>query len=860
MQRLFAVLIIIYTQAFVVFGQKDPIDSLTKALEATNDGQQQADILIELSISCYDLDLKKGFDYASKAYALASDLKYAKGMRRALTLQGFYYYGAGDYAQALQFYRRSSNVPLPDDEYYGYNLVMAGNTFRAMGQYDSAEIHYQQAIDVLTKVNAVKNLAFGFKNLGRLFVLKWKNKEAKEAFENALAIYEKTGNKFGVADTWFSLSDVSKNEAQYNEANAYTERACGYADSAGSDYLKLQCMIKNGELQYRIGDYAKALSTFFAALKIMESQALPQLQADLFSNLGDTYEALGQNDVSLKYFLEALKIAERIGINHEIAKIYSNVAWIYKNQLNFEMAHDYIKRSLDLRKKIKDDHGISNCFNVLGVIYMQQKKYSDAIASLKQSLEIRQRIGHREGISACLFNLALVFEEQKQYQKALEYQLQALAMDEAIGNKFSVGISYNSLGSLYIKLKKFPQAEISLKQAKKAAAETGSRSLQMNNLSYWSAFYEARKDPKKALQYYKRYAAVNDSIYNEVSAHKLAEVQALYQMEKKDQQIEFLNQQKLIQENQIQLQRSEINLQRIIIISGIGGFIMVSLLAFLTYKYNRRVKKAHREISEQKEEIQAQSEELIDANQTIAEINKKLEERIGERTTALSQAYKELDTFFYRASHDFRRPLTTFLGLAEVAKITVKDANALELFDKVRETASNLDKMLVKLQSISDVGSQQLVYKEVMIKEIFETVCDNFRDELKRKNIKTNAEIRFSDKFISYPAMVKIIIENLVENAIHFSGVVNPFIKMTAVQNGDYVTIDMQDNGQGISKEYQEQVFEMYFRANERSKGNGLGLYIVKKAVEKLDGSISLSSIPMVGSTFTVMLPTGRVR
>jgi signal transduction histidine kinase len=103
--------------------------------------------------------------------------------------------------------------------------------------------------------------------------------------------------------------------------------------------------------------------------------------------------------------------------------------------------------------------------------------------------------------------------------------------------------------------------------------------------------------------------------------------------------------------------------------------------------------------------------------------------------------------------------------------------------------------------------------------------------------------------------MVKIIIENLVENSIHFCGVDNPFIKLKASRDGDYVIIDVQDNGQGIPKEYQEQIFDMYYRANERSKGNGLGLYIVKKAVEKLEGSITFSTLPLIGTTFTVMLP-----
>jgi signal transduction histidine kinase len=831
------------------------MDSLSKALDAARDQKARADILNELSFRTNNADPDKSFDYATRAYDEASDGDYARGMQGALSLQGYYFYQKGDYKKALEYYRRSSQVDPQDAVLQAYNFSLTGNVFRVTAAYDSARHYYLRSIALLSEKNAPRYLAICYKNLGKLDVLEWRLKEAGEALGKALRIYEERRNRYGIADTWFALSDVSKNEAKFMEAKNYVDKGCQYASDLNDRYLKLQCLVNQGDVHYKLGDYTKALKTFFSALEMLKTQEMPLLQADLYSSVGDTYEALGQNDVALKYFLEALKIAERTGTRHETAKLYSNMAWIYKNQLNFPLAHDYIRRSLDIRKQIGDAHGISNAYNVLGVIYLQEKKYKDATVALEQALEIRKRIGHQEGISASLYNIAIVFEEQKQFQKALAYQTEALKIDETIGNKFSLGISYNGMGNLLIRLRQYPAAARSLKQAEKLALETGSRTLLMNNHFYWSQYYEARGNHASALQYYKRFSALNDSIYYDMGAQKLAELHALYQVEKKDQEIEWLNQQKQVHESEIELQRSQINQQSTIILSAVCGIVTVSLLAFTAYRYNRRLKKAHREITEQKEEIQSQSEELIEANQTIAEINKKLEDKIETRTAELSQAYKELDTFFYRSSHDFRRPLTTFLGLSEVAKITVKDTNALELFDKVRETAVNLDKMLVKLQSISDVGSQQLVYKEVMIREIFDTVCDGFRSELQRKNIKVSTEIRLRDKFISYPAMIRIIIENLVENAIHFSGTDSPFIKLRTTQAQDYITIDLQDNGQGIAKEYQERVFDMYFRANERSKGNGLGLYIVKKAVEKLDGSITLSSIPLIGSTFTIMLP-----
>jgi len=317
----------------------------------------------------------------------------------------------------------------------------------------------------------------------------------------------------------------------------------------------------------------------------------------------------------------------------------------------------------------------------------------------------------------------------------------------------------------------------------------------------------------------------------------------------------LLKQEKQIRDDQIKLQRSKISQQYSFLIFVTVALVLAASLAIASYRYTKQIHKAHKEIVEQKEEIRVQSDGLMRANETIANINKGLEQEIEDRTSALTQAYKELDTFFYRSSHDFRRPLTTFMGLAEVAKITVKDQNALELFEKVKETATNLDKMLIKLQSISDVGAQQLIYKEVLLKEILADITDSFRYEFEHRGIRLETDIRLTRPFISYPAMVKIIVENLVENAIYFCGTHDPYLRVTAYEEDDRAVIEVKDNGQGIDPQYYGRIFDMYFRGNERSKGNGLGLYIVRKAVEKLNGTIVLEAVPLGGSLFRVHLP-----
>ncbi|HTF16721.1 MAG TPA: tetratricopeptide repeat-containing sensor histidine kinase [Chryseolinea sp.] len=831
------------------------IDSLRQLLLDLNDHRQRVDVLLDLSTRLYDVDVAEGYKYASDARDESATMKYERGERLALILIAYRYVCSGDFRQAIETYEQSDALASTQDDILAYSYASRGNVYRSLAQYDSSRYLYTQATKVLEKHPNSRYLAYAYKNLGRLEVILWHNKDAEFYYRKALSIYESENRASGQAELWFLLSEVSKNLTDYDQAAKFQLKGCGIADSNDSEYLTLVCHRNRGDYYYHLGEYLKSLDELFKALDILRVRDQPQVLAGLYNQLGEVYDALGQYDVSLEYYLDALKIWERMGVKYEMAKLFSEIGWIYKNQLNFAQAKAYMERSLTLRQEIKDEHGISNSYNVLGVLYYQEKRYDKALDYLNRSLEIRTRIGHREGVSACIFNMAAVYEDLGQLDKALDYQFQALEIDERIGNKQGLSISYNQIGQLYTKTHNFPEALKFLLKSRELARETGSKNLIMTNRLILSKYYEEKGDYKAALQYHRSYADINDSIYSEGNAMKLAEMQALYQMEQKDQQIELLNQNKVIQMDQIKLQRAQIGQQRIIIIGGLVGLILVCIFAYKTYQYTLRMRRANYEIFEQKEEIQAQSEELIEANQTIASINRDLEEKIGARTLDLRQAYKELDTFFYRSSHDFRRPITTFLGLAEVAKITVKDPNALELFAKVRETASNLDKMLVKLQSISDVGTQQLVYKEVMLKEIVDSVLDGFKNELTRGGLKVTTSVDLNTSFFSYPAMIRIIVENLVENSIAFASMLDPSIDIRAYGMSDNVIIKVQDNGQGIDPTLQGKVFDMYFRGNERSKGNGLGLYIVKKAVQKLNGSIELTSSIGGGSTFKIVLP-----
>ena len=103
---------------------------------------------------------------------------------------------------------------------------------------------------------------------------------------------------------------------------------------------------------------------------------------------------------------------------------------------------------------------------------------------------------------------------------------------------------------------------------------------------------------------------------------------------------------------------------------------------------------------------------------------------------------------------------------------------------------------------------------------------------------------------------MNVIFQNLIENAIKYSrNDVSPVVNVKVIKMGDQLEITVKDNGIGIREEYQSRIFEMFFRANDKVQGSGLGLYILKNAVDKLSGTIDFKSKPNEGSQFQVKIP-----
>jgi len=252
---------------------------------------------------------------------------------------------------------------------------------------------------------------------------------------------------------------------------------------------------------------------------------------------------------------------------------------------------------------------------------------------------------------------------------------------------------------------------------------------------------------------------------------------------------------------------------------------------------------AQRDFIEEKNQIlEAQAIELEKANEQIQAINSSLEQTVEERTKNLLELNNDLDLLVYRSSHDFRRPLTTLMGLNEIARLTVKDELSKELFNKVNKTAVNMDKMLLKFFMLYNINHFRTTYEGNTLEEVI--------DKIEKTMISRKRNITFNQKveLINYNnkdernSLIEIILENLVENSLIYNSKEHMVIDLIIEEKDGKLHIFERDNGNGIHASYHKKIFEMYFRGSTLSTGNGLGLYVAKRAADLLKASISLDS------------------
>lgn len=233
------------------------------------------------------------------------------------------------------------------------------------------------------------------------------------------------------------------------------------------------------------------------------------------------------------------------------------------------------------------------------------------------------------------------------------------------------------------------------------------------------------------------------------------------------------------------------------------------------------------------------------------------EMKMIDKNKELEKLNAELDSFVYRASHDLRSPLSSILGLAEIASKTSEVKEIKTYVEMIKERVHVQDEFIKEIIEYSRNARTEVNPEKIELKHAVNQLIETMHYIDGAKNISFIIDIPADFQVITDKIRLKVVLSNLLSNAIkyHDHSKSDPFIKISAEWFPLQIDVSVEDNGIGIPQENQEKIFTMFYRGTEKSKGSGLGLYIAKEAVSKIGGTIHFKSTEGEGSCFTFSVP-----
>ena len=239
---------------------------------------------------------------------------------------------------------------------------------------------------------------------------------------------------------------------------------------------------------------------------------------------------------------------------------------------------------------------------------------------------------------------------------------------------------------------------------------------------------------------------------------------------------------------------------------------------------------------------------------------KEAEKALHQQNKELVKINEELDKFVYSVSHNLRAPLTSVLGLVNIGRMedSKKDDSFQPLFDMMEKSIRKLDATLKEILDYSRNARSDINIERVDLAVIFRTCLESLEFIEGYEHVRKEISIHNDEiAFYSDSHRLGVIFDDLLSNAIRYRDISKkqPSLVIEAEIAADAVHILFRDNGIGISEELTPRIFEMFFRATEKSEGAGLGLYIVKEMTKKLNGIIQVTSVPGQGTEFHLEIP-----
>lgn len=542
-----------------------------------------------------------------------------------------------------------------------------------------------------------------------------------------------------------------------------------------------------------------------------------------------------------------------------------NLGWIYYRKGDYSKAFELATEALKIGETFHDNSAIARCLNSIAAINYEQKQYVAAISNFNRALQAGYRCNDYTSIARSLNNIAYTMLRLDKYDSASIYAQRGLKASERANNNYLKGYAFRTLGDIDLKYNKFETALQKFGSAVLMADRIGNSFLKISTLhrvgnAYFllnrsdealkylledislarnfgysdereialkltADVYASKKDIAKAHEYQSYYVKLHDSLYNQRNSENLALMQARFESQLKEAEIELLKKDR-------QLKQQEIDSQQAWMYFTVGLLALTAILVFVLLYSNWLKKKANELLGIKNQEIQAQAQQLSNLNVTK-------------------------DKLFSIISHDVRGPLASLRGLINIiCRGELAHHEFLSTSVKLRQ---NLDTVQEDLDNLlhwaqSQLNGLQINFEPIKIHAIVNDKIKLFKEAADHKALTIINDIAEDFVVLADKNHLGLIVRNLMANAIKFN-TRGGAIRIQQKTVGDHVEISVSDSGVGINSSDVRKLFnaQTHFSnpGTDQEKGVGIGLLLTKEFIEKSGGSIWVTSEVGKGSTFT---------
>lgn len=577
----------------------------------------------------------------------------------------------------------------------------------------------------------------------------------------------------------------------------------------------------------RIGSYyidnnpGKALEYFERAAELAKKFNLNLRLANNYYDIGFCHLLKGDFDKSLNNYQQSAKIYEALKDNRRLVNAYMSIGNVFFQNKDLIKAGDYYNKAELIIKQSKDSNQLSTLYSERGLIYDQTSKYDSALLYLEKSLAIAKLINNDGLIANQLANIGLTYKHQKKTALALQYfdsvlvlynKMEQIPMD-------NIAAMYNNIGATQAQAGNYAKAIEAFNKSIAGAQQLSIQGIVLENYRNMADMFGDMKDYKQQAGYLKKYHALKDSLFSSDNKNQLTQLEADYQLEKKNTSLVKQEAETIKQKNQ----------RNIFIVIAIGAIILLTALGF----FYRRIKQNNVLLQEKNIQINTQKEELQKLNQVK-------------------------DRLFSIISHDLRNPLVTLRtylsmfnnpGLSEEKKERFKTQTQ----QAVIQTSDMLDNLLVWANM--QIKNTVPAITTIQLEDCIDDAIAAAKAQAAQKNISIQKNITAVTATAEHN-ILEIALRNIITNAVKYSNTSSNILIRSNIQN-NHTVITIKDEGIGMTA---EQIAALMNNAAESTsgtageKGSGLGLFLVMELLKKINGSLRIESEPGKGSSFIIEL------